>query len=458
MDATFPGVSPKAPVTLAGEASDVSVAGSIPPGSSSFQVGDVLRGIYEVRGVLGQGGMGEVYDAWDLRLHRRIAIKTSRPGLPHVALEARALAALRHPALVSVHALDEHEGVPFMVMEHVPGTTLKDHIDKRRISGEGLVVEEALDVLLGIAEGLAAVHRAGIAHRDLTPANVMLAPGSRVVLTDFGLMQPESGAPSKPGYLAGTPAYMAPEVFRRDVAPGAAHLVDVYALGVIAFEMLTTRLPYEATTLLGYETLHREASVPEPIGPEPVPPRLTALVRELLGKEPRERPSVESVVWQLRAIRNQLGRLSSNDGPLRVLVVDDERYTSQLLAMYVRHASPDAEILVANNAKQALDQVKKRPPDIMVLDLVMPDMGGIELFMYLRGERLAERCNIVAVSIDAAPGDVELLYELGVAMFLPKDAALQTQLKAFVTEYLHCRQTGETPRSMRPSRRVVTNE
>ncbi|MFO0673542.1 MAG: serine/threonine-protein kinase [Polyangiaceae bacterium] len=204
--------------------------------------------------------------------------------------EARALAAMRHPSLVTVHALGEHEGVPFMVMEHVPGITLAALIEKRRL-GDSADVEETLDVLISIAEGLAAVHRAGLAHRDLTPANVLLAPGSRVVVTDFGLVQPEFAAGGRGGF-GGTPAYMAPESFSNSVTPGDAHLVDVYALGIIAFEMLTTRLPFESGTVPGYAALHAEAPVPEPMwDPNRSRPRLAALVRELW---PRSRGSARS--------------------------------------------------------------------------------------------------------------------------------------------------------------------
>ncbi len=450
MTSTLPAATPME--TLSGERDDDTLSGgSMPPVVTTFAEGELLGGTYEIRGLLGRGGMGQVYDAWDRALQRRVALKTSLPGLPSIQNEARALAAMRHPSLVTVHALGEHEGVPFMVMEHVPGITLAALIEKRRL-GDSADVEETLDVLISIAEGLAAVHRAGLAHRDLTPANVLLAPGSRVVVTDFGLVQPEFAAGGRGGF-GGTPAYMAPESFSNSVTPGDAHLVDVYALGIIAFEMLTTRLPFESGTVPGYAALHAEAPVPEPMGPEPIPPRLAALVRELLAKEPRERPQLESVVWQLRAIRNEIGRAAAEDG-LHILVIDDDRYTAQLLAMYVKQAAPLAEIAVANNAKQALELVRKRAPHIMVLDLIMPEMGGIELFMYLRGERLAEQCNIVAVSVDAEPGDVQLLYELGVAHFLPKDGALQERLKAIVAEYVRCIEAGApVPRSMKPSSR-----
>ncbi len=438
---------------------DARLRGSAPPllGAEEFSVGYVLGGTYEIRGVLGRGGMGQVYDGWDIALNRRVAIKTSLPGLPSIENEARALAALRHPSLVTVHALGDHEGTPFMVMEHVPGVTLAAHLEKRRMSGSTTSVEETLDLLVAIAEGLAAVHRAGLAHRDLTPANVILAPGNRVVLTDFGLVQAEFAAGRrKSGAFGGTPAYMAPESFSNDLAPGDVHLVDVYALGVIAFEMLTTRLPYEASTIPALSILHGSAAIPEPLGPEPIPTRLAALVRELMAKEPAARPALESVVWQLRAIRNDVLR-RGGDAPLTVLVVDDDRYTAQLLAMYVKHSAPEAEVAVANNAKQALEFVRKKPPHIMVLDLIMPEMGGIELFMYLRGERIAAQCNIVAVSVDADPGDVELLYELGVAHFLPKDNALQERLKAFVREYVRCLETGE-PLRARAARKSFTSE
>ena len=203
-----------------------------------FHAGDVLNDLYEIRGKLGEGGMGEVYEAYDRSLGRRVAIKAARPDVPVPILgEARALAALRHPGIVAVHGVGEHAGVPYVVMERVPGKTLEAHLQGRRADGTWVTLEEAIDILILVAEALAAVHQAGMAHCDVKPANVILSTGSRVVLTDFGIFRPEIelGAAE---VRAGSPHYMAPEAIADDVRPGDRYLVDVYALGVVAHELV----------------------------------------------------------------------------------------------------------------------------------------------------------------------------------------------------------------------------
>ena len=117
-----------------------------------------------------------------------------------------------------------------------------------------------------------------------------------------------------------------------------------------------------------------------------------------------------------------------------MLVVDDDREIAKMIKITVRAAVPKAEIEVATNAKQALEIARAKPPDLMVLDLQMPGMNGIELYMALRGERLAERCTVVAASAAAKPADVELLYELGVARFVEKGASFRASLAALAKE------------------------
>jgi serine/threonine-protein kinase len=396
-------------------------------GPQLFTIGDLVAGVYEIRALLGAGANGEVYEAFDRRLLRRVALKASwRDALLRDLLtkEAQALAAIRHPSLLTVHALGTHDGVDFFVMELVNGVTLETHVERRKASGEPLSTDEALEILVAIAEGLAAVHRAGIAHRDVKPSNVMLAPGNRVLLTDFGLVVPEYRA-SNPDF-SGTAEYMAPEAIRGQIAQGAGHLVDVYALGVLAFELLTGRLPYEGT-FVQVLNAHVEAPIPDVPG---VPPKLAALVREMLAKEPDARPQqLEAVAWRLRTLRAELGA-ASQPRPFSVIVVDDDKDIAKLLSMYVRAAVPSAKVDVATTPRAALELVRAGEPRLLILDLMMPEMNGIELYTYLRGERLAEHATIVAVSAGARPADVELLYELGVAYFVPKDA----QLRARITE------------------------
>jgi len=400
-----------------------------------FRLGTVLSGIYELRDVLGSGANGQVFDAHDRALNRRVAIKAAWPSEPALApllrKEAQALAAIRHPSIVGVHAMGEHEGTEYFVMEHVLGVTLDEHVRRRRSTGEPITLAEALDVLVALAEGLAAIHRAGIAHRDVKPANVLLAPGPRVVLADLGLVLSELDGPSRKAQ--GTPNYMSPESILGGIAPGAAHLVDVYALGVLAFWLVAGKLPFEAKTSVEVARMHVEARVPEIAV---APPKLAALIGEMLAKDPLARPQqLEGVSFRLRAMRAALEaeRPPAPSG-FRVIVVDDDREIAKMIKISVRAAIPKADVEVATSAKQALEMTREKAPDLMFLDLQMPGMNGVELYMALRGERLAERCTVVAASAAAKPADVELLYSLGVARFVEKGANFRAAVSALAKE------------------------
>ncbi len=205
-----------------------------------FRSGDVLADAYEVRALIGEGGMGQVFDGHDRNLGRRVAIKANFPEVNHsVKAEARALAAVRHPGVVTVYALGTQADVDYLVMEHVSGVSLARHLD--RVAS--MPLGERLDVLIAIADGLAAIHRAGISHGDVKPDNVLLAPSGRVVLMDLGLVR--AAYEPDEGLVQGTPAYMAPETVSPRYANGGWHLVDVYAFGVTCFRVLAGKLPFE---------------------------------------------------------------------------------------------------------------------------------------------------------------------------------------------------------------------
>jgi serine/threonine protein kinase len=270
-----------------------------------FHSGEVLNGVYEIRGLIGEGGMGQVFDARDLSLNREVAIKAYWPieslragTLRH---EAQAQAAVQHPGLPAVFTIGRHGALDFLVMERIRGIGLDETLAQRHRIDARLPLGETIRILLAMADVLAAVHTLGCVHRDVKPGNVLLA-AQRVVLTDFGLSRAEGEAPDDPA--AGSPNYMAPESILDHVERGAGHRVDLYALGVIAFEMLAGRLPYVGRSLEDTFAQHVNAPVPalEPLAAG-VPPRLAALVRSLLAKDPYDRPESEELVWRLRTIR-----------------------------------------------------------------------------------------------------------------------------------------------------------
>jgi hypothetical protein len=257
-------------------------------------------GSYEILGLLGTGGMGEVYRARDTSLGRDVAVKL----LPHemsgdsarlkrLAREARMLASLNHPRIATLHGLEEHDGQCFLVMELVPGSTLAE-----RLRHGALPVREALDVGRQIAEGLEAAHEAGIIHRDLKPANVKVLPDGRVKVLDFGLAKaPETSGPgAQPtdpgsdstfeGTILGTPAYMSPEQARGQTVDRRA---DIWAFGCVLYELLTGRAAFLRSTVTDTLAAVLQQQPDWTALPATLPPAVTTLLRRCLDKDVRRR-------------------------------------------------------------------------------------------------------------------------------------------------------------------------
>lgn len=204
----------------------------------------MLAGRYEVRGLLGRGGMAEVYDGWDIRLSRAVAIKLLYPAFKadvdarhRFETEAQAAASLNHPNIVAVHDCGDHDGTPFIVMERLPGRTLDDEIAAGPMAQHR--VRAMLDDVLG---ALATAHAAGVVHRDIKPGNVLVTDdGATMKVADFGIAKTAGAALTATGQIVGTMAYMS----RERVAGAPASVADdLYAVGVMAHEALSGRRPY----------------------------------------------------------------------------------------------------------------------------------------------------------------------------------------------------------------------
>jgi serine/threonine-protein kinase len=414
-----------------------------------LEIGAVLSETFEIRAFLGEGGMGQVYDGLDLALNRRVAVKVAWPHVTtSIRDEARALAALHDPGTATVYNFGKHDDFVYVVMELINGVSLQARLAGLRASATLMDVDEAVAILARIADGLAAVHRAGIAHRDVKPANIMLAPGDRVVLMDFGIFQPvyeESGARS----LAGSPSYMAPELFKDSVLPGELFLVDVYAFGVVAFELLAGQTPFFGNVMrLMNSHLHESVPDLETLRPD-APPHLRALVRELLAKQPEDRPqAMEAVAWRIR--NGGRRTMSPPPFPLSVVIADDDEANALVMKALVEAAAPGASVYVAANGREAVTLMSRRKPHLLLLDLQMPRMNGVEVSMYLSELPPSEdACMIVAVSAHAEARDVELLRQLGVAHYVPKGRELSLALPAIIAEARQTQRRGSItpPRS-----------
>jgi hypothetical protein len=241
------------PAITAGDRNRLSRAAALAAAEPSSEPADVagqVLGHYRLIRVLGQGGMGVVYLAADERLGRTVAVKALPPGLTRepaqrarLSREARAAAALNHPGIATVYALEEIEGQLFIASEYVPGPTLREEL-----ANGALGVRTAYETMLALARALAAAHAKGIVHRDLKPENVIRAADGTLKILDFGLARfldaPQGGSwLTRDGAILGTPAYMAPEQIRGDLVDDRA---DIFALGVIAWEQATGTHPFDA--------------------------------------------------------------------------------------------------------------------------------------------------------------------------------------------------------------------
>jgi serine/threonine protein kinase len=250
-------------------------------------------GRYHIIEALGQGGMAEVYKAYDARLMREVAIKVIRKEAIAAALheemlkrferEARSLARLSHPNIVKVYDFGEYNDSPYLVMEYLTGGTLKT-----KASGRVISWSEAARLLAPVARALEYAHEEGVLHRDVKPANILLTRRDMPMLSDFGIarIMDTDVSTQLTGTNAGigTPEYMAPEQWLgRPVAQ-----TDIYALGVVLYELVTGRRPYIADTPRGgdVETGHRPAAQPEAICPRPAGCGGTCAVHGA-GKNPR---------------------------------------------------------------------------------------------------------------------------------------------------------------------------
>jgi beta-lactam-binding protein with PASTA domain/tRNA A-37 threonylcarbamoyl transferase component Bud32 len=257
----------------------------------------LLGGRYELDGVIGRGGMAEVYRARDLRLDRTVAIKTLRSDMARDSTfqarfrrEAQSAASLNHPSVIAVYDTGEDvlgdAPVPYIVMEYVEGMTLRELLNADR----GLLPERALEIVDGILQALDYSHRGGIIHRDIKPANVMLTPNGEVKVMDFGIaraMADTQATMTQTAQVIGTAQYLSPEQARGERVDARS---DLYSTGCVLYELLTGRPPFsgDSPIAIAYQHVRENPIPPSQVDPE-VPRWADALVLKSMAKDPAQR-------------------------------------------------------------------------------------------------------------------------------------------------------------------------
>jgi len=411
------------------------------------RIGDAYRIVRR----LGAGGMGLVALAHDEVLDRHVAIKFIRPAFfEHEDLraffwnEARAMARVTHPNVLTVHSFGEHDKIPYFVMEYVDGPSVEQWLAMRLRFG-GADLDEVLGIFDQACLGVSAIHAANAVHRDLKPSNLLMAAntqrttpsdfadaetvglstgdtlGYHVVVSDLGVAQIldflEEKGPLRSGALVGTPSYMAPEAaLGDDTKTELARMRDVYALGCIAYELLTGHPPFSGsaeTSVLAQHVLE----VPEP--PSSACMGLAhsydAVILRALDKDPNRRfDSVDA--FRTAILRAHKAYIH----PDSILVADDDSDWRTLMHAALAARFPEARIDTVKDGAEALVAFERGLHSVVLADLVMPRLDGLKLTAHLRALLAAEQTTIIIITAAGGPREWRKLSKLGADGFLVK--------------------------------------
>jgi len=318
-----------------------------------------MLGKYQIIERLGRGGMAEVYKAYHPQLERYAAVKVLHGFLAEgqdfqarFQREAKAIAALRHPNIVQIYDIDTYDENYFMVMEFIDGGTLKDRL--LQASGP-LAIREMAHIFREIASALDYAHRQGVLHRDIKPANVLLDQSGRVVLTDFGIARIVSETQfTVTGTLVGTPAYMSPE---QGMGLNISTPSDIYSLGIILYEMVTGKVPFDADTPLAVIHKHINEPLPSPRTiRDDIPQVLETVIVKALAKEPGER-------FQSAAELVQAAEAAFADFT-KVTMAETQIETPKWDAQPDPEVAPEPEQTIASRSTIAMEPEESSPPTL----------------------------------------------------------------------------------------------
>jgi serine/threonine protein kinase len=368
---------------------------------SSLRAGEVIDGKWEMGELIGRGGMAAVYRGHDVALDRDVAIKVlarryciNAELVERFEREAKRTAQLEHPNIVPVHAVGRHQGRPYMVMSLIEGETLSSHI---RISG-ALPPEEVLRLMRQFCAGIAFIHAKNLVHRDIKPSNLFLGRDGRAWILDLGVVRdPRTSGLTQTGMLIGTPQYMSPEQARG--VKGVDHRADLYALGLVLFEMLTAKRAVGSAKGLQAAEIHIKGPPPDPADTAPWVPRAVAdVVCKVLAKDPNERfqsanelmEGLETAYQTSLIDRTAIKPVEVADEVIvtqpyrravkrrrKILVVDDSDVALEAARISLEESGFD--VVTLENPLVLVTKVRAESPDLVLLDISMPALAGDEL-------------------------------------------------------------------------------
>ncbi len=387
-----------------------------------LEAGALVDRTYRVERALGVGGMGVVALAHDERLERKVAIKFIKPELfafsemrTFFHNEARAMARVSHPNVLQVYAFGEHEGTPYFVMEYVEGKTADQWL-RSRPRGAAPAIDEAMRILEQACRGVEAIHASGTVHRDLKPSNLLIDASFRVSVGDLGVARILESA-SAGNFIVGSAAYMAPEAaLGEDEDPELAERRDVYALGCIAYELLTGRPPFLGNTDMNILSQHvlQEPKPPSAVRPD-LAPGYDEVVLRALAKDPHTRwPTVAAFRRALAAEH------SGNREPSRILIADDDPDWRTIIHSSLTERFPNAVIDQVGDGEAALEAFERNPYSVVLVDLEMPEMDGAKLTLLLRSIDDSQRTPIIVLTAAGGPREWQRLSAIGADAFLVK--------------------------------------
>jgi len=393
-----------------------------PLGAVGLHEGALVDRTYRVERALGVGGMGSVALATDERLDRKVAIKFIKPELfafPEMRTffhnEARAMARVGHRNVLSVFAFGEHEGTPYFVMEYVEGKTVDQWL-RQRPAGTFPDLNEAVRILEQACLGVEAIHATSTVHRDLKPSNLLIDQSFRVAVGDLGVARVLDSATSG-NFIVGSASYMAPEAaLGEDEAPELASRRDIYALGCIAYELLTGRPPFTGQTDMNVLSQHvlQEAVPPSKVRAG-LPSGYDDVVLKALAKDPWKRYAT------VEAFRRAL--MAEHSGarePERILIADDDDDWRSIIVSSLRERFPNAVIDEVGDGELALEAFEKNPYSVVLVDLQMPEMDGAKLTLLLRSVESSARTPIIVLTAAGGPREWQRLSAIGADAFLVK--------------------------------------